>query len=298
MSIIKRSSLASLMLAVLATSLLISSSTVASHPLTTLSVPPSQTPTATPQTHTSLFENDPCSPPCWFGLIPGESSAEDVWTFLQTNEELFEWIERARYPSYTLDNTGSYITDGDYRLGLAFSLQLDDNDLGRGSSSDGKNIIQITISLEDSIVTKIDMLFNHTIDLDQVLERLGTPDFVQLQPAIEAATSQSFITIIYLESLLLVLLEADTSCLVSEMGGQFTVSYASYRTPTEPNQPISIDEFEQIFAPYVYGSNLPLGTWQSMLNHEVQGICRDVFADFLTTTPTPPPSMTPWTCPV
>ncbi|MDQ7026574.1 MAG: hypothetical protein Q9P01_14245 [Anaerolineae bacterium] len=44
--------------------------------------------TSIPQPLQSIFDYDICAPPCWMGLISGESTVEDVEQMLHANEDL------------------------------------------------------------------------------------------------------------------------------------------------------------------------------------------------------------------
>ncbi len=132
-----------------------------------------QQPTITPAEVASLFEDDSCAPPCWFGIIPGESTSEDV------QEKLGPWVD-------------SGVLGADFS-GLSANVRfpvfwpLSDWNLNRAYTD---NIIAI----EDNLVIYIDVLMNREVTLGDVIETYGLPSF-----AIAFADLNTGLLLVYLD---------------------------------------------------------------------------------------------------
>ena len=81
--------------------------------------------TQTSESVRSLFEGDPCAPPCWFGLTAGESTAEDVIATFRSHPEqlrsLDDLSEIAEAPEYSSENG---ITAIEFVWGQQFLVNL------------------------------------------------------------------------------------------------------------------------------------------------------------------------------
>jgi hypothetical protein len=86
---------------------------IASIPLSPLVSQPAPTANSTPAHARSLFIEDTCSPPCWFGLIPGESTSADVVNLIETSEVFGTW-DFNRYSVF--DEPHGNMIEGQYYL--------------------------------------------------------------------------------------------------------------------------------------------------------------------------------------
>jgi hypothetical protein len=63
---------------------------------------PTVTPTPNRPTDESLLTGQPCAPPCWQGLMPGVTSAEEVGVFLENSPYADDWEREERAGNSTL----------------------------------------------------------------------------------------------------------------------------------------------------------------------------------------------------
>lgn len=124
------------------------------------------TDTPTPELNRSLFEDDFCVAPCWFGLVAGESTSLDVRTFLRANQDLFRGGAPRDMFNNRFDPETDILVDGQY----AFFF----NDYEREDSIQRNG----SIVIEDSVVLTISALMNRFVTLEEVLATYGLPDEV------------------------------------------------------------------------------------------------------------------------
>jgi hypothetical protein len=70
----------------------------------------------TPIPITSLFEEDICTPPCWFGLVAGESTGEEVFAVLKSNREEFHSFRDFAADYYDFETETEIPVDGFYKF--------------------------------------------------------------------------------------------------------------------------------------------------------------------------------------
>lgn len=105
----------------------------------------------------SLLTGEPCEPPCWQGLTPGESTQEQVAEFIRVSGLV---DPQSLYP-------GRLSRDGQ-RVGV--SMQWRSRAVGgRGTNS---------FTIEDGILKGIIIYPDYDITLDSLLERYGPPEKV------------------------------------------------------------------------------------------------------------------------
>ncbi len=191
----------------------------------------------------SLFENDTCSPPCWFGLIPGESTAEAIQTMFEENSDLFE-------VSRLLDN-------GD----VVFRWTRFD----RGDMFAPESFMRV----QDGILSGMIVAMNKMVSLGETLDTLGNPSRVRIFPNFYVWEFVLF----YDEDTAVVLRASRETCQISNMRNDFDIDSVYYYTP---------NEIQSLVAPWSfdYYIGVPANLWESWLQGEIKGTCENVFGDF------------------
>ena len=230
-------------------------------PPTTPTPPPSFTSTPiTPEFTGSIFAHDICAPPCWFGLVPGESAAGEVWGFLHHSEYVSTAYADAED---RFDPETGYLMDGSYHFSLHPWLRCD-NVLWEGSF----------IRIENGVFSYLQALLNECITLDQVLAAWGAPDIVRLTP-VEA----TFLDLIYLDWNVRISLFAPSGsgCNLAELKEEFVVDTVWYYSSEAAAE---LDEYMPAEAPqprlvgyHRAERNVPLEVWETWLSGEVHEEC-------------------------
>jgi len=96
-----------------------------------------------------LLTGEPCGPPCWQGLIPGESTEEEVDRFLRTSGYV---------DAHTVSEDG-------YEGGVAISWQ-------RRGQAGAWNMFD----LQDGVLQVMRMYCDSEVVLEQLIDRYGAPD--------------------------------------------------------------------------------------------------------------------------
>lgn len=207
-----------------------------------------------PDAPRSLFEGDTCAPPCWMGLTPGESTAEDVEEFIQTPNAIFrEW---RMHPDSIFDEQTGLMLSGTYSTRWLFH-ERDDAYIG---------LSDMDIYIADGIVSTIEFNPNRTILLRKVLEKLGTPDFVLINSNDVFPSDLEFV---YLEPNVYIGFLSSRHCSVRRMSNNFWARRIVYGTSST------------IQRPTYWEIPIPMETWQSWLNGDVQRSCRSEWQDVI-----------------
>jgi hypothetical protein len=112
----------------------------------------------------SPFTGIPCAAPCWQGLMVGKSTESKVMSTLQSLpfiDQKTVYVHRMSMPGLDLKNfgPGAEIT--------ANCIQPSEQCL--------------TISVEDGILTGVEIALNYKIGLDEAIKYLGDPDYINYQ---------------------------------------------------------------------------------------------------------------------
>jgi hypothetical protein len=224
----------------------------------------------------SLFTYDTCSAPCWFGLIPGESTSADVEALfsseLEANpESLFTSLLLAPDPRGEWDIQTGYVIDGRY---LFYWRPLEHD-----------TPLQSQIIIRENVVELIQIEFNYSYTLTQTLEALGSPDLIyysidEVFPSLE---------LIYVAERLRVELEHRMGrlCTVPELGENFKVIYVRYYSVESATEPIQVDgngEFGSrlLFPTYILSTyrdyrSVPIEVLENWLVQQPNTSCVDAF---------------------
>ena len=247
----------------------------------------SPTLTPTPMPYPLLFVQNDCVPPCWFGLIPGTSRVEDVEMVLTARPELF----RDLGTSGDLDPNTNLPINGTYQFYL-------------GPWPRAERPFYSEINIRDNRVYSIGIAVNTSITLEQVLEIIGPPDWVQLEMI---GCWTPFFTLGYQDILLAVSLvppesltefcHGDDVCNASSIQQDLIVIGLGYYSPAAAQEIISGFEMpdQPTFGYHsAYDRDVPLETWNMWLNNEVDITCKEAWEQLpepiLHFTPTPNPT--------
>jgi hypothetical protein len=191
-----------------------------------------------PAAVSSLFADDSCAPPCWFGLTPGESDTEEVVALTQ-HSALFYSVRHSQ-------NGGAER----YSMGWLFYEREDLVPFG------------IDIQLHDGKVTEIRGAMNRVVLLREVLEKVGTPDYII---ADYDELFGMYLGLSYFSLNIEIHLKATNDCNMLHIGEDFWVTTVIYHPPMSPEEMKAL-----------YGSNpvvVSSETWDSWINGEIGGGC-------------------------
>jgi len=237
------------------------------------------TPEPTEQTPHSIFSNDTCAPPCWFGLIPGVSTAADALVVLENEEYFIKPDEhRAEFSDGEIDSETGCLVDGQYNFDMSlFDLPFSYNYFAYSH-------VYVQMGIVDEIMVRM----NEFVTLREALAALGTPDQVRL----EFALWSYYIEFIYLEPRLRVTLTYDhgaarrSDCYLPDTLDDMWVHIIIYYSPESAielkNVRVSDSLTLQQPALTAYGDGgadryVPPETWESWLRGEVNMSCADAW---------------------
>jgi hypothetical protein len=239
----------------------------------------------TPLSIRSIFDYDTCAPPCWMGLIPGESTVEDVEQMFQENEALITpenlSVHIVRLPSGAFDvdlNTGLMRAGGYYF------------DIGEVEYMPGR--VTSRIDIEQGYIADMLILAYETVSLADVLENMGNPDIVRLYIGFGDKT---WFHLIYLELNLRVTLTIQTdTCYTALLSEALMIDSIFYYSPSVASR-IEVSTLSEYDIPqpnltrYISFNDrdVPLELWQSWLTGEVDMPCKEAWAQL------PVPEITP-----
>lgn len=245
-----------------------------------------QSQTATPIPIRSIFPYDTCAPPCWMGLIPGESTAHDVDTMLEQNQDII--IPKDVSTSIHYLPTGELAIDsttGETLLGTYY--------FHLGEPYFDQMGISNRIEIEDGKVHAILIHPDQRISLEENLEDLGDPDIVRMM-LFSFGNGTTWMDLIYLEPRLRVGLSQDgDDCTVATLREGMAVSRVFYLSPNAAAElgrfKYDVDQPRLLEYLHLEERDVPLDTWQSWLKGEVDQSCAEAWAQLSPPEITPPP---------
>ena len=104
----------------------------------------------------SLLTGDPCEPPCWQGLTPGESAEDDVNDFLETSELVD--------PGSVIRGDRTSATEGVVGVGIRWRSTAA---RGRGANS---------FAVDAGVLNHITIYPDYDLTLERLIERYGPPE--------------------------------------------------------------------------------------------------------------------------
>lgn len=218
--------------------------------------------TEAPYPRTSIFVADVCTPPCWFGLIPGQSTSNDVEIMFNRYWESMDPVVRGRPNRATYDPNTGLIISGPYVFSWRQYTRVD-YPRQFGSS----------IKMRNGVVFEMQISANADISLRDVLEAYGPPNLVYLN----FLQFQFQFRLIYLADAFYVVVEDLDSCSVKDALDDFEFLYISIFSAAEALRPYRFsnrqEEQPQLIAMQDGGVNVPLDTWESWLNGESDMTC-------------------------
>ena len=110
-----------------------------------------------PPLDTSFLTGEPCEPPCWQGLTPGESTEEDVGEFIRATRFVdTRTIYRGR------------ITRGGEVVGV--SIQW------RSTAARSRNVESNSFDIDTGVLEHITIYPDYELTLERLMERYGPPE--------------------------------------------------------------------------------------------------------------------------
>jgi hypothetical protein len=184
-------------------------------------VTPEPPPTPTPFVMQSLFAEDTCAPPCWMGLMPGISSAEDVVALSQNLEDMGS--VRVLDGGIVDSNTG-YLIDGQYRFSW-----------GMWEREDSERTTNSAIDISNGAITSIYIKMSVYMPLTEAMRHLNTPTQVRFG----AINELMYFDLIFFNPPIRIKLWSTYSegqvdlCEEKSLGEAFWIDSISYFTPIE-----------------------------------------------------------------
>jgi hypothetical protein len=247
---------------------------------------PEVTPSVTPEPRTSIFDYDICAPPCWMGITPDESTAQDVEQLLQTHTDLvdpdsiskvgaFIGNSRAIDPDTNIVITGSYY----FQVGIVDPAYK-------------KMGIRSYVGIIDHKVDIIHVLSYRESSLGQTLSRLGSPHIIRAD--ITPYDSKFNVTLIYLEPRLRLNLSISTEdCWTESLSENMYVNSILYYSENAAEElfPFLGDVPQPVLTGYrfVEERDVPPELWEQWLSGEVDMSCEEAWAELT------PPEIIPMT---
>jgi hypothetical protein len=114
-----------------------------------------------PSADWSLVTGEPCEPPCWQGLVPGQSTGADVEDFLETSHLVDHVVERSEH-------------------GYVYWQSVVGGARRNPVSAYRTNSFRVG---EDGLLEHIRIYLDYDFTLEQLLRRYGTPDRMGAGPA-------------------------------------------------------------------------------------------------------------------
>ena len=166
--------------------------------------------TATPEPTIpqSLFVEDTCAPPCWFGLIPGESSEEDILAFLDA------------YASVLSVTTIRDVIDPETEEPIGISYHF------WWHNYSYFNPPRVILTIQNGLLYRIWANPNREITFGEMFDVLGYPDQLYL-----GTVGWSFLTAIYEKPRLRILLDSRSPsdlCKIHDIAREFRVMEIQY----------------------------------------------------------------------
>jgi hypothetical protein len=223
----------------------------------TFQSPTTPTSTETPTPALSLFKGDFCSPPCWFGLTPGQSTSEDILATVESNEDFYRDKDFA--DGIFIENT-EILVEGYYSFFSLYSVFV----------------------IEDGILQWMRVEPNDAVSLGKVIKVWEQPDYVRATISIY----EVYLTLFYEELNIVVFLKADREdCRISTISNDFEVWYLFYYAPESFETLETSQDFER-------DAKVPSERWNSWLDNKLDQSCEDEIRQLYISEPATP-SMKP-----
>lgn len=257
----------------------------------------------------SIFLDDTCAPPCWFGITPGESTSADVEAMFRRYQSmfgsLFIW-----YPDRYPRREDGMIVGTVLGFWWGVYTRHDTPITYPGIRPDSQTWSLISIG-ENGIVELISTSANREVPLAEVLELLGNPDDIYLVPVpnYDGEGGNAFaLSIRYVEQRLGVrfLTFPHPTCTASSVLENFHVDAVLYYSADEASRLVPVDSvhpeqatyFPRLVVPVITGRQIRGADWDRFINGEGYEQCEDFFDSLpdtyvVPTLPWPSPTLTP-----
>jgi len=248
----------------------------------------------------SLFVEDTCAPPCWFGITPGESTIDDLQKLFQDRIALFD---------HTCSSCEDPLTELEKDQPFNFKWKIFDRKdyvevAGNPSNVQNDSLVMIGAT---GIIDYIDIKANRRVLLSEVLLKFGKPDLVFLESGggVDDFNSARFLLLTYLPIRLQVYLWTfpTTVCKAATVQQDFNVNFLIYYSIEEAVQLFpkndngrEIEQFPKLLVPF--GRQIRNEQWEAFIKGEGYEQCEDFYnslpTDYvLPTLPWPSPTVSP-----
>lgn len=205
----------------------------------------------------SLFEEDTCAPPCWFGLTPGESTIQDIIGMFRGNADLFI-LNPVMRDGFMTQNFKPLI-EGNSAFFLWQTWMRDDDLLLEGY-----------MEINDGSLDWMRIAMNRNVPLSQTLAVFGVPERVSASGSLYIL----YLTLFYPELRIVVVWVTNrVNHDMSQLSQDFKVDYLLYYSPG------LLEFLAEDFNLYLY--DVPDEVWDSWLNGELEGSYDDVIGKFV-----------------
>jgi len=161
-----------------------------------------------PPLDTSLLTGEPCEPPCWQGLVPGQSTAADAQHFLETSDLVDHVVEEAKQGYVYWQSPVGGARRNPVSVYRTNSLRVG----------------------EDGVLEDIQVYLDYDFTLEQLLARYGPPDKLSAGPAGTPERAWIGVGLFYPERGMMLVLELPVSDPV--LRPETKVVWAYYMPPT------------------------------------------------------------------
>lgn len=176
----------------------------------------------------SLVEGDLCTPPCWFGLIPGVSTLEDVLQMFSNHPDLF-WNE-------LVEGEETYNNRPILYPHLDLQPLMEDQAIDffwRETNFGGNIIIGNIIRMSGNRVATMAIKPTEVVSLSEVLSQWGQPDLIRAGSSLY----YDFLLLYYREPHLIVQLDTEDEarveeeCRIADLMDVFRIEHIFYLSP-------------------------------------------------------------------
>jgi hypothetical protein len=177
----------------------------------------------------SLIEGDLCTPPCWYGLVPGESTLEDVLQMFSNHPDLF-WNE-------LVEGEETYNNRPILYPHLDLQPLMEDQAIDffwRETNFEGNIIIANIIRMSGNRVATMAIKPTEVVSLSEVLSQWGQPDTIRAGRSLY----YDFLLLYYREPYLIVQLDTEDvarieeECEIADLMEVFRIEHIFYLSPT------------------------------------------------------------------
>jgi hypothetical protein len=212
----------------------------------------------TPEPVRSLFENDTCAPPCFFGILPGKSRSSNIVALMETSSNIYS---AGTTKDSTFELSTNYVIDGSYYFKLQSPDEFEDPD-------------GVAVYVSDQLAYQINVYTDHSnFSIEEVIDALGPPDQVRVSQTIIGIR----LSLIYVDLSLRLFFEPEEICRLAMINEDYRLSGMVFYAP-EAVYPEGEDIFPRVLLTYLGNRSefdVPLEMFGNWLAGTSTGSCYD-----------------------